>query len=321
MVSTNPPRRFKIEIFRTGYYGGRGARLMTTLGPVRGQAAADSQPGPRRTCTSAGGKPARPSDDPRRLAQRRLSRPAHDAARSRRAEPYWQSYVVFIVRDDRPADILFQCTDNTWQAYNRWPDNYSLYTHPEGGPGPVGRRQLRPALRPRGPVRGIVNDPLSVGSGEFLPLEFPLAYWLEQHGYDVTYCSNSDMLTPDHGLKCKAFISVGHDEYWDIRQYQQRREDARRRREPAVPLRQLRLLGHPASRQQRRPARTGSSSAAAPTAPRTSTPSAARRSTARSPSTGRTRASSWAAATSTRSTAAATGSAPSRSTGSSRAPA
>ena len=27
------------------------------------------------------------------------------------------------------------------------------------------------------------------------------------------------MLTPDHGLKCKAFISVGHDEYWDIRQY------------------------------------------------------------------------------------------------------
>ena len=42
---------------------------------------------------------------------------------------------------------------------------------------------------------GVVNDPLTVGSGEFLPLEFPLAYWLEQHGYDVTYCSNSDMLS------------------------------------------------------------------------------------------------------------------------------
>ena len=68
----------------------------------------------------------------------------------------------------------------------------------------------------------IVNDPLTFGSGEFLPLEFPLAYWLEQHGYDVTYCSNSDMITPDRGLKCKAFISVGHDEYWDIRQYRER---------------------------------------------------------------------------------------------------
>ncbi len=65
----------------------------------------------------------------------------------------------------------------------------------------------------------MVNDPLTFGSGEFLPFEFPLAYWLEQHGYDVTYCSNSDMLTPDRGLRCKAFLSVGHDEYWDIRQF------------------------------------------------------------------------------------------------------
>ena len=47
-----------------------------------------------------------------------------------------------------------------------------------------------------------------------------MAYWLEQQGYDVSYCSNSDMLTPDRGLKCKAFLSVGHDEYWDIRQYE-----------------------------------------------------------------------------------------------------
>src|SRR5262245_54878141 len=30
MVSTNPPRRFQIEVFRMGYYGGRGARLLTT---------------------------------------------------------------------------------------------------------------------------------------------------------------------------------------------------------------------------------------------------------------------------------------------------
>ena len=55
---------------------------------------------------------------------------------------------------------------------------------------------------------------------ESLCFEFPLAYWLEQHGYDVTYCSNSDMLSPDRGRTCKAFLSVGHDEYWDLRQYQ-----------------------------------------------------------------------------------------------------
>jgi hypothetical protein len=27
------------------------------------------------------------------------------------------------------------------------------------------------------------------------------------------------MVSPQHGLKCKAWISVGHDEYWDVRQY------------------------------------------------------------------------------------------------------
>jgi hypothetical protein len=27
------------------------------------------------------------------------------------------------------------------------------------------------------------------------------------------------MLSPDRGLLCKAFVSVGHDEYWDIRQF------------------------------------------------------------------------------------------------------
>jgi hypothetical protein len=60
---------------------------------------------------------------------------------------------------------------------------------------------------------------MSIGSGEWLCFEFPLAYWLEQHGYDVTYVSNSDMLSPERGLKCKTFISLGHDEYWDIRAF------------------------------------------------------------------------------------------------------
>ena len=36
---------------------------------------------------------------------------------------------------------------------------------------------------------------------------------------DVSYCSNSDLISPDRALECKSFISVGHDEYWDIRQF------------------------------------------------------------------------------------------------------
>jgi hypothetical protein len=37
MVSTDPAEMFQLEVFRTGYYGGRGARLMTTPGPFQGQ--------------------------------------------------------------------------------------------------------------------------------------------------------------------------------------------------------------------------------------------------------------------------------------------
>ncbi len=37
MVSTDPVQDFKIEIFRTGFYGGRGARLMKTVGPFKGR--------------------------------------------------------------------------------------------------------------------------------------------------------------------------------------------------------------------------------------------------------------------------------------------
>ena len=35
-VSTNPARRFTIDLYRMGYYGGAGARKMRTLGPFHG---------------------------------------------------------------------------------------------------------------------------------------------------------------------------------------------------------------------------------------------------------------------------------------------
>lgn len=216
MVSTNPPQPFEIEIFRMGYYGGLGARRMTKLGPLPSATQPDPQPGPKNL-HECQWKPSAsltiPADWLSGVYLGRLTTlPGPDA-------PYWQSYVIFIVRDDRPADVLFQCSDNTWQAYNRWPNNFSVYTHPRGNQGPWADVSFDRPYGREAQHDAVVNDPLTFGSGEFLPLEFPLAYWLEQHGYDVAYAANSDLLTPDRGLKCKAFISVGHDEYWDLRQF------------------------------------------------------------------------------------------------------
>lgn len=213
-VSTDPPTPFRVEIFRTGYYDGRGARLMKDLGPFRGK----KQPLPPvgekrlRECRWESSLSLTiPDDWPSGVYLGRLTTES-DPDRF----GYWQSYVVFIVTDDRPADILVQCSDNTWQAYNQWPDGYSVYTDPKGVQGPWAEVSFD---RPYGKYPQIYENPLSVGSGEWLCFEFPMAYWLEQHGYDVTYCSNVDMLTPERGEKCKTFLSVGHDEYWDIRQY------------------------------------------------------------------------------------------------------
>lgn len=214
MVSVQPACEFTIEIFRMGYYGGAGARLMTTLGPLRGrpQPLPDEGANRLRECRW---EPCIeleiPSDWPSGVYLGRLTRiPAS------KHEHGWQSYVVFIVRDCRPADLLFQCSDNTWQAYNRWPDNYSLYTSPKG---PLVADVDVSFDRPYGKYCQIYEHPLSVGSGEFLLWEYPLCYWLEQHGYDVTYCSNCDLVDPQQALRARAFISIGHDEYWDLRQY------------------------------------------------------------------------------------------------------
>ncbi|MFM8571629.1 MAG: N,N-dimethylformamidase beta subunit family domain-containing protein [Pirellula sp.] len=216
-VSTKPARSFRIEIFRTGYYDGAGARLMTTIGPLEGK----TQPTPTlgeknlNECQwDTSHRLTIPTDWISGVYLGRLT-----TIPDSEQEPYWQSYIIFVVTDDRPCEVLFQCSDNTWQAYNQWPSKYSVYTHPKGNQGPWADVSFDRPYGREAQFDSVVNDPLTQGSGEYLPLEFPLAYWLEQQGYDVSYCCNSDMLTADRGLKARSFISVGHDEYWDIRQF------------------------------------------------------------------------------------------------------
>ena len=79
MVSTAPAAKFKIEIFRTGYYGGRGARLMTTLGPLEGKTQPTPPVGPRRLAGMRMGTFGR-IENPRRLGQWRLPRAIDHAA-------------------------------------------------------------------------------------------------------------------------------------------------------------------------------------------------------------------------------------------------
>jgi len=212
MVSTKPAARFMIDIFRMGYYGGTGGRHMERLGPFDGVTQPDPPIGEERLRECAWTPCATlkiPALWPSGVYLGKLSL----------LDDRYQSYVVFIVRDERRADLLFQCSDNTWQAYNRWPDQYALYDDGNS------EWALKPGVRvsydrPYGKYCQILDAPLSQGSGEFLLWEFPFAYWLEREGYDVTYCSNTDVhANPTELLRAKGFLSVGHDEYWSLEQF------------------------------------------------------------------------------------------------------
>jgi hypothetical protein len=211
-VSTNPASKFTLDIYRSGYYGGAGGRLVKQFGELPGKMQPDPPVGKKRVRDCAWEVSAElriPDDWISGVYLGKLT----EATEGR------QSYVVFIVRDDREHDFLFQCSDNTWQAYNRWPDQFALYDNGEhqwywGGGVQVSYN------RPYGKYCQIFDAPLSLGSGEWLLWEFPLAYWMEARGYDVGYISNLDTHRDAAGLKrAKGFLSVGHDEYWSIEMF------------------------------------------------------------------------------------------------------
>lgn len=144
-----------------------------------------------------------------------------------------ESYITFTVRDSRRADLIFQQSVTTYQAYNGWPG-----TSPFGGPGQSlyggdyytggaeGSGSSVPAKvslnRPygRGPDAALLYG---VGAGDFFlnvapaAMEFCMLRWLEHEGYDVTYITDVDT-HEDVGrlLRGKAYLSVGHDEYWSV---------------------------------------------------------------------------------------------------------
>lgn len=211
-VSTNPPSPFTISIYRCGYYGGTGGRLMQDLGRFEASTQPDPEIGPKRlrecqwkACTEL----RIPDDWVSGVYLAKLTAEGEGV----------QSYAIFIVRDSRKAGLIFQCSDNTWQSYNRWPSQFSLYDDGYNKWYWGGGVQVSYA-RPYGKYCQILDAPLSTGSGEWFLWEFPFAYWLEQHGYDVTYISNLDTHRDGPGLlRARGFLSVGHDEYWSIKMY------------------------------------------------------------------------------------------------------
>ncbi len=94
-VSTSPAASYRADVYRLGYYGGKGGRLIAKLGPFPGTATARARGRPAAADRSPLGEVVR-HPDRRRLAERRLRRQAHhhrprsrelpDLGRARRAQ-------------------------------------------------------------------------------------------------------------------------------------------------------------------------------------------------------------------------------------------
>lgn len=212
MISTDPPSPVQMEVYRLGYYGGKGGRQVAEVGPIDGTTQPTPQPAGQRLMNCQWNCSARLT-----IGDDWVS--GVYVAKLTELKQKIQSYIIFVVLDDRKADLVYQVSDHTWQAYNRWPSQYSLYDDGQNEWHWGGKSQVS-FNRPYGKYCQILDAPLSTGSGEFFLWEFPFVYWLEREGYDVTYVSNTDTHR-DSSTACrgKGFLSVGHDEYWTIEMF------------------------------------------------------------------------------------------------------
>jgi hypothetical protein len=202
MVSVSPAQTFTVDIYRLGWYGGAGGRLVRSIGPVNGvqqpTCPSDSRTGMVECHWSKSLSLDVPVDWVSGLYVGVLTNAQH-----------FQNYVVFTVRDDsRASDLLFQQTVTTYQAYNNYPNFKSLYEYNSTGPATI-------AESPRAVKVSFDRPYKDSGSGDLFVWEANFVGWMERMGYDVSYATDVDThANPSRLLDHKGLLSVGHDEYW-----------------------------------------------------------------------------------------------------------
>ena len=194
---------YRVDIYRMGYYGGNGARLIGSVNPVGQQNQPDCLTQDSTGLVDCGNWAVSaswpvPSTAVSGIYFARLVRTDGTSG---------ASHIPFVVRNDAShSGVVFQTSDSTWQAYNTYGGN-SLYVG-----SPVGRAYKISYNRPI-TTRG-------TGPEDFVfNAEYPMVRWMEANGYDVSYIAGVDADRSGALLKNhKAFFSVGHDEYWSGQQ-------------------------------------------------------------------------------------------------------
>ena len=200
-VTTTAPS-FTIDIYRTGYYLGVGARKITSLGSFTG--VQQTIPTPNSVTgiiTRNWTKTTTMSIPSSWVTGVYVAKLTSSTGNS--------SFIFFVVRDDGGHEMIdFQTSVTTYQAYNTW-GGTSLYNNNTNlsifkGPHATKVSFDRP-----------FNPGDSNGAGHYFFYEYKFVYWMESQGYDVSYTTDVDTdLNVGPLTNHRAFLSVGHDEYW-----------------------------------------------------------------------------------------------------------
>ena len=229
-VSSKTP--YTIQLFRLGFYGGVGARLMSVVAGnsprYQGAYVHDLNPATPFDCDSctASLKDEKGQETYIREANWICTDTVHFPVQwtsgiylFKLTNSSGQQWLVPVVlRDDNTlADLVFQVPLNTDQAYNSWGgtslyQDYSRSANADVAPGSVhsGQRLYRAYYVSW-------NRPFEqkFGSGNVLVWTYAMLYFLEEQGYNVTYTTNNAVAAGlTHLLNYKGFVSAGHDEYW-----------------------------------------------------------------------------------------------------------
>lgn len=206
-VSTNPPARYHVDVYRLGWYGGKGGRLLARH-PEQGESYGVARGGPEDAGLEI--KSASwPVTDSVWVGDHWLS--GQYVARLVLASGEHagtSSFVPFVVLESpvRRAPALVQLGVTTDAAYNNW-GGKSLYASNSSGGEPAVKVTLdRPA-----PTWHEAN--LNARSPFVWDLQ--LIRFLEREGYDIAYTTDLDVHREPWTLSDRALaMTSGHDEYW-----------------------------------------------------------------------------------------------------------
>ncbi len=184
------------RLYRIGWYGGAGARLVQSGGPVTvaPQAACPRDP---TTCRVECAWPVA-------FSVATTADALSGAYVIKLHGDVGESYVPFVVQDGRPATILVNQNVTSWQTYNDW-GGESLYAD-ASGTMPHQKAWEVSYDRP------FANDN---GAGRLFDYEADFIRFVEGVGYDVSYTTAFDLSHDAAQIDAAhLFVSLANDEYW-----------------------------------------------------------------------------------------------------------